>query len=207
MQNKLRNIPIPEIKYVSESYDFNISTNTEANIRTKLFDIPVTGDADGRIGSKVTTTGIEARFEVNNGNNLTSIPAHVRLVLLYDKAPNKTIMPIEDYFDEYPVGPLFMSDVSLRNRQYLGRFTTIMDKSFTVGSPGTVAGDNTGGNMPNLKSIQFRKKQNKKLHYALDSQIGGIDEQTEGAYYLLAWCSLDASCQLRANLRLTYKDA
>lgn len=206
--NKIQRLASSEVKYIDNYDNFLLDTaNPLTNIRTVL-PIPRGTGVQQRIGSKVIANKIEFIYDIlNTGPN--SFTGFIRVCLVYDKFPNQVQANLAALFDPNPLTGLNFGHLNFKSVESKERFVFVYDKIFVQGHLSN-AGDVVGGNKPPIFTTKFTKKLAKKTEYIEVSPNGVIGEITQGAWYLLAWASVEpvgSRIQIDTMLRLHYTDS
>lgn len=198
----------------TSSTNFILSTTNPAVILRQICPIERGLGQNQRIGSKVNNVRLEYAYDVLNTGAQAS-PAFVRIIGLYDKSPNQALPILSDIFDVNPYFPAVpVSNVCFKNVNYKSRFKFLFDHYHTMGSNGASIAAPSGGNIPMILHRHGSKKLNVKTIYSEAGISGLIGTITEGAFYLVAWASVEVppfpagnEIQFTGLFRLHYTDA
>lgn len=199
----------------NESTSFQMSTTNPAVIMRQLCPILRGLGQTQRIGSRVKNVKMEYAYDILNTGAVAN-PAFLRVAIIYDKKPNQALPLMTELFDVNPVFPgVPMSNIQFRNVNYMKRFRFLVNHFLTIGSNGGAPASPAGGNMPNILHRHGSVKLNDIItQYVEGAVVGTFDQITEGAFYLLAWSSVEVPPAAPGNeigftglFRLHYSDA
>lgn len=169
--------------------------NTTGSV-TLIPSIPQGSATNERIGRKVTLKSIQMRgYAVSNA---TTLVTYCRVMIVYDRQPNKALAGITDILDS-------ADSLSFPNSGNSDRFRTLYNKSFAV------VGNNTTGGQQTEKSMHVMdwfKNVNLPVQYATGAS-GAITNITTGSL-LLVTCgnviSSTADGDLTVGFRVSFSD-
>jgi len=219
--NELKCIDVPSAAVGSETTPSEVAL-TSTMRPFCLNDIPVGTDYNQRIGRKVTIRSVNISGEIRNGAVDNQKGTFVRILLVWDRTPNKVALAASTTFNDVLTGQMgdgtaitlasdsgFFGGVIPPNLANRDRYIILRDKKFDFPPIEYATGPIVGAGATKCAKFHISKKLNAQTIFADNTATlspTGVTIQT-GRLFMMIYASTDTIFYCRFLSRVRYTDS